>query len=416
VHEVALTAPQADMFELEAKFPLFVVGFGAGKTETLITCVFRDLFNHPGADIGTYAPTFDTLKLNLVPRIEEILTLAHIPYQLNKSEYICRVEGHGKIIMRSMDNPARIIAYEVFRSHVDEIDTMAKDKAAEAWNKIVGRNRQKIKGALNTVSAYTTPEGFNFVYDKWAKDPVAAKALGYEYVTAPTYSNPHLPEDYIEGLKATYPAALVQAYIEGKFVNLTSGAVYVEFDRETCHTDIVHNKKDCEPIHIGMDFNVNNMSAVIHVIRGGQAYAVDEITRGRDTPSIIQTIKNHFDGCSVIIYPDASGGSTSTMGASLSDISLLKSAGFKVDAPKKNPFVRDRVLSMNSAFKSDTLWVNVEKCPEYTLCLEQQAYNDKGEPDKSSNNDHLPDAGGYFIHRKYPIIKSKPKLARVVGY
>ena len=99
----------------------------------------------------------------------------------------------------------------------------------------------------------------------------------------------------------------------------------------------------------------------------------------------------------------------------MSDITLLKDAGFKVDAPKKNPYIKDRVLSVNRGFKSGLIKINVDKCPEYALCLEQQAYTDKGEPDKQGGHDHLPDAGGYFIHRKYPILSRKPQLAKVIG-
>jgi hypothetical protein len=46
---------------------------------------------------------------------------------------------------------------------------------------------------------------------------------GYEIIQAPTASNPHLPDGYIDSLKDIYPSQLLDAYLEGKFVNLTSG-------------------------------------------------------------------------------------------------------------------------------------------------------------------------------------------------
>jgi len=54
----------------------------------------------------------------------------------------------------------------------------------------------------------------------------------YGMVQASTYDNEsNLPDDYIPSLFATYPAQLVQAYIDGQFVNLTNGTVYHTFDR-----------------------------------------------------------------------------------------------------------------------------------------------------------------------------------------
>ena len=49
--------------------------------------------------------------------------------------------------------------------------------------------------------------------------------------------------------------------------------------------------------------------------------------------------------------------------------------------------------------------MNAIKCPSYADCLEQQVWNDNGEPDKTHGKDHANDAGGYFIAYDYPVIK-----------
>ena len=134
-----------------------------------------------------------------------------------------------------MDNPARIVGYETYRAHCDEIDTLKEDHARDAWQKIIARNRQSPKGVkkpFNRVCAYSTPEGFRFMYKTWARDP----ANGYEMTNAATASNPFLPEDYVDSLKASYPAQLIEAYLNGQFVNLSGGTVYRVFDRRLSHT------------------------------------------------------------------------------------------------------------------------------------------------------------------------------------
>jgi hypothetical protein len=49
--------------------------------------------------------------------------------------------------------------------------------------------------------------------------------------------------------------------------------------------------------------------------------------------------------------------------------------------------------------------VNTNKCPRLTECLEQQPYNDHGEPDKDTGHDHANDAAGYPIAFLFPVCK-----------
>jgi hypothetical protein len=79
-----------------------------------------------------------------------------------------------------------------------------------------------------------------------------------------------------------------------------------------------------------------------------------------------------------------------------------------------NPPVKDRINSMNAMFCNGNgerrYKVNVARCPVYTDSLEQQVWAANGEPDKSADNDHPNDAGGYFIVKQFPIIKPTGKV------
>ena len=200
---------------------------------------------------------------------------------------------------------------------------------------------------------------------------------------------------------------MVDAYIDGKFVNLTSGSIYTCFDRALNNTGRKWDNQ--EPVFIGMDFNVGQMSAVVHIKENGKPRAVDEIVNAYDTPDMINIIKERYQGCTIRVYPDASGGSRKSVDASKTDIALLEQAGFSVIANKKNPFVKDRILAMNRSFcdndNNRDYLVNVSMCPSYADCLEQQVWGANGEPDKSQGKDHANDAGGYFIAFEYPVIK-----------
>lgn len=403
----ATIKPTADQFKfhsLECKYPAFIGGFGVGKSETMANQAFMDASHSSSALIGLYEPTYDLVRLIMAPRMEEKLSAYGVRYKYNKSENIIYTgsSGFGDFILRTLDNPSRIIGYETYRSHIDELDTLKTAHAQEAWNKIIARNRQSPKGLddpFNRASVYTTPEGFRFVHKRWAVDG----GKDYDYVQASTLSNPFLPSDYVQSLRDTYPAGLIDAYINGLFVNLTSGTVYNSFSRTANHSD--EEMKQKEPLLIGQDFNVTNMCSVIYVKRGNDFIAVDELHGIYDTPSLIKTIKERYSEHHITIYPDASGDSRKTVNASTSDIALLKQAGFTVKVRSKNPFVKDRIMSMNSALDKRSMLVNTDRCPEYTRCLEQQAYDKNGEPDKSAGFDHMNDAGGYVISYEMPIRK-----------
>jgi phage terminase large subunit len=412
--KIAPTPPQHKFIQSEKTFPAFVGGYGSGKTEALINRAILQKLKYPTLDRAFYEPTYDLIRMIAFPRWEEKLTELGLPYRLVKSpQNTIEIEGRGCIYFRSMDVAHRIIGYEVADSDVDELDTLKPDDAAEVWRRIIARNRQnKPDGAKNTVAVATTPEGFRFVYQRWEKE----KHDDYEIIRAPTYSNTHLPPGYIETLRADYPPQLIDAYIEGHFVNLTTGTVYHAYDAELNGSK--ETVQDGEALHIGMDFNVGFMAGIVHVLREGNPHAVDEIMKGYDTPDMVRMIKERYwthDGNDyrktreIYVYPDSSGGSRKSVDAQRTDISTLEQAGFKVIAPKKNPPVKDRVNSMNAMFCNDKgerrYFVNRDLCVEYSDCLIQQAWDDKGDPDKSSGLDHPVDAAGYFINVRYPISK-----------
>ena len=394
------TKPQTALVNSTAKFPAMVAGFGAGKTQALTYRALRLIFSN-GGDVAYYLPNYPLVRTIAYPRFQAALDDLGVPYELNRSEHVLRV-NNKQIIFRTMENPDTIVGYEVGDSLIDELDTLPTNKASEVWNKIIARNRQKKPdGTQNTVAVGTTPEGFRFVYDKWQKN----RTESYELIRAPTYSNPHLPAGYVDSLRETYPSNLLNAYIEGEFVNLTAGSVYINYDRELNRSDVTANTS--ETLHIGMDFNVNNMSASIHVMRDGRAYAVDEIVDAKDTPNIIRIIRDRYPNNPIIVYPDASGANTNTTNASTTDIILLKNANLAINAPRANGRVKDRVAAVNMALCNNDgqrlYYVNVDKCPNIALGLEQQAYDKNGDPDKKAGFDHLNDAVGYFVVRKMPI-------------
>lgn len=404
---IKCTQPQANFHALPQKYTAFIGGMGSGKTATMCNQAIIDAFYSPDALISLYAPTYELISLITAPRMIEKLDEYKILHKYNqtKNRIETRHKQMGDFILKTLDKPSRIVGYQAYRAHVDELDTLNTKLAREAWIKIIARTRQipekGIGKPFNRVSVYTTPEGFRFTHNRWVKN----KSPLYSMVQASSRSNPFLPEDYIPALYESYPPELRNAYIEGKFVNLTSGTLYKSYDREAQDSKEVILPR--EPLYIGCDFNVTKQAATIYVRRNQNKHwhAVQELVDMYDTPEMIRILKERFFDHRIIIYPDASGGSRKSVNANSSDIELLKQAGFDVRVHKTNPLVKDRINAMNQALSLGLVFVNQTFCPTVADCLEQQAYDKNGEPDKNSGTDHQNDATTYPIVFEMPIKK-----------
>ena len=426
-----LTMPQSRFAKMPNKFRAFVGGYGSGKTMAGCAVAAAHFYQWPRVNAGYFAPTYGQIRDIFYPTVEEVFHPLGLTALIKQGNY--EVEAYrgrcfmGVIKCRSMDNPSSIVGFKIGHAIVDEIDLMDPTKASDAWRKIIARMRYKLDGLRNGIDVTTTPEGFRFVYDRFVKTPRANPALQelYGIVHSSTRDNAaNLPADYIPSLMESYPPQLVEAYIDGQFVNLQSGNVYAAYDRalNRCADEI----QDGEPLFLGMDFNVGKMTAIAHVKRQSMPRAVDEIVNGYDTPDMIRRIKERYwryengayrPSCQIRVYPDASGGSRKSVNASETDIALLRQAGFTVIAPNANPPVKDRVNAMNAMFCNAAgerrYLVNDAKCPTYADALEQQAWATNGEPDKTTGHDHYVDASGYFISFDYPVVHRKTTVSPV---
>lgn len=430
----------------EAQYSLFLGGFGSGKTETGMLRTFKfcqtfgNSFKEKGLGtyiFGVYEPTFDLLRTILWDRFEAFLEKLNVSYKLNKSNKTMEIpDWNTKIIFRSLENPERIVGYEHADFWIDELDTLPKDKASLCWKKIVARNRlgkQNVNTSFeiqnrknldinndktsfdinihNSGFITTTPEGFRFCYDTFENIPEKDKKK-FQTFRGNTLENIFIDKNYVLDLLKQYPKNLQKAYIEGQYVNLENDIVYNCFDRNMNHLDLELDdslfSKSNKVLHVGMDFNVGKMSAVIaiHNEVDKELYVIDEVANAFDTNDMIRILTERYNGYTIKVYPDAAGNQRKTVNASMSDISLLKQAGFQVMNDNRNPSVKDRVISVNSMFRNGLnqihLYVNTNVCKNLVECLEQQVWIN-GAPDKTSGKDHMVDALGYLVHKLYPI-------------
>ena len=108
-----------------------------------------------------------------------------------------------------------------------------------------------------------------------------------------------------------------------------------------------------------------------------------------------------------IIYPDASGAARNTAGKS--DHQIIRQAGYRIKASKKNPFVKDRVNCVNGILRpvagTPRMFID-PSCVETIKCFRNQIWkenSDPPEPDKEHGFDHMMDAVGYKVWNLFPL-------------
>ena len=388
--------------DISTPYLALIGGFGAGKTKAFCykTIIMAGL--NAGYEGAIAEPTNFLTRTHLIPNMEEALYEMKIPFDFEKSLQIFHLhfrEGSTKIYCLSGENYQRLVGYNLAFFGSDETDTSPHEVAQEMWNKAISRVRRGAKRQIYTTS---TPEGYKFLHDFFSKKAGPDRRA----IHASSYDNPFLDKDYIESMRKNYTEAQWKVWALGQFGNLHTSLVYDQFDRILNNTEYtIKDNPRGQVIHIGMDFNIDNMAAVTHIIKDGLPYAVDEIVKLKDVNTMVQAINQRYAGLPIFVYPDASGKNRNPVGIDTAH-SILRNAGFKLQVNAANPPVGDRINSMNAMFCNSLgerrYKVNSRTCPTYVSSLEQQSWV-KGEPDKSNNVDHVLDSSGYFIHYTYPI-------------
>ncbi len=249
-----------------------------------------------------------------------------------------------------------------------------------------------------------TPKGYgNWSYEMYLKGKQDDDWESFQYTTI---DGGMVTEEEIEQAKQDIDIRTFRQEFEGTFENY-AGAVYYNFHPVD---NVVKKQIDwTKPLHIGMDFNVDPMSACVGQIEKDKVYFVDEvIIYGSNTDEMVQEIRDRYGTkMQIFIYPDPASKQRKTSAGGRTDLSILQNAGFKVKVKHKHPAIRDRVNAVNSRLKDSKgerhIFVS-QSCKTLIKGLQRQIYKENTNiPDKEDGFDHMNDALGYMIDYLKPL-------------
>lgn len=339
----------------------------------------------------------------------------------SETELVVRLLNGAEIHVIGLDKPERIEGQVWHGCHITEFGNI-KDGAWE----------ENIRPILSDTKGFAlldgVPEGRNFYYDLALYScggaiPKTQPILGgyaenpedYEWAYFHWFSSDVLDEAEIQSAKNHLDERTYRQEYEGSFESYQGLAYqFGQHNLSTCEYD------QNEIVSIGMDFNVNPMTATLNHIRGDELFQFGEIYLiNSNTFEMRDTILEKYKPQQVIIYPDSTGKSEES-NATESDLAILKKAGFTVRARSTNPRVKDRVNAMNSMLlstdKTVRYHINAKNCPKTVNDFNKVERLDDGRLNKKQEDEglkHITDAAGYLVAYNWPVKQRGGLIQRV---
>lgn len=397
---MALNPGQQQVSSAEARFRVVIAGRRWGKTYLAIRELARSV-REPGHRAFYVAPTYRQAKQIVWDQLKARLSALQWIKRVNESDLTVTLKNDSTISLRGADNPDSLRGVGLDFVCMDEF-AMIDEKA---WTEVLRPTLSDRRGQAMFIS---TPMGqANWAYDLYQRgqDPTEHAWESFQYTTL---AGGNVDADEIAQAEQDLDERTFRQEYLATFETYANRVFYA-FER-------AHNLRhrpdiNTQVISIGMDFNIDPMSAVIAVTGPEECDIIDEIEMfSSNTTEMIEEIRSRYPKSRIIVYPDPASRQRKTSAGGATDLSLLTNAGFTVKAPNSHNPVRDGVNAVNSRLCAGTgdsahrrLFID-PRCRRTIEALEKHSYKTgSSQPDKGSGYDHMSDALRYLIDYVYPV-------------
>lgn len=419
IKKVYITEPQAQIMGSNKRFRIVNAGRRFGKSFLSGYEMLAQALNKPDSIIWYIAPTlpmgrkimWDGWLSRNVPReyIEKC----------NQQMMTMKFKNGSMIYVLTADDPDSLRGTGIDLMIIDEA---AMITSQDFWETI--RPNLADKHHDGRCLIISTPKGYNWFYDRFQE---AKKDPHWDYFQFTTIEGGNVDPEEIEEARRTMSKKMFDQEFMASFETM-SNRIYYNFDPNlnTCEAEDWFGKYG--DLHVGIDFNVNPMTATISVVtkdRLGNEIAIqfDEFYEpNSDTQHLCDSIKERYPNAAVIAYPDPTchKRQTNAVGG-VTDFDILKKNGFEVRCPSHPYATRDKFNTMNTTMcTADGVrkyFIVEGTCPHTRKALEGYTYKEtnKTEPDKSGGLDHISDALAYFVNYRFPPASKRIRRPEVLG-
>jgi len=392
-----LTKPQTKIYDDPNRFRVIVAGRRFGKTFLSTAEILSKALTTKDQHVWYVAPTYKSAK-----EIAWQMLIDQIPREYisktNESSLTIYLLNGSVISLKGAEKPDNLRGRSLDFVVLDEF----ADMRPQAWYEVI---RPSLSDRGGSAVFIGTPKGRNHFYDLYGKGVDGDDGWSAHQYT--TIEGGNVPSAEIESAKADLDERTFEQEYQARFVNY-SGIIYYGFKREE---SVARHTDDIGVIHVGMDFNIDPMSAVLMARHGDTLHVFDEIVLfGSNTDEMVDEIRQRYGRQSrVIIYPDPASRQRKTSAGGRTDLSILQNAGFEVRAKTSHSQIRDRINAVNARLQSSNgkrrLYVD-PKCKKVIESLERHTYKEGTSQPEKDGFDHMNDALGYAVDYLFPIKKA----------
>lgn len=386
-------------------------GRRSGKTELLKRgTILRGLLPRPWEDprylLG--APTYQQAKRIFWRDMKALIPKAFVNY-ISESELYIQLKTGTEFWVAGLDKPERFEGIAWDGMGITEFANI-KEYA------LPGNIRPALADRQGWLWVEGVPEGRNHYWDLWCR-----AQENPTWLTATWKSDEILPSDEMEELRRELDPRTYRQEMEASFEEAI-GRIYYAFSRKrmpkgNCNIfkPILNLGTPDMPWRVGMDFNVHPMCAVMGWQTKDTVFIYKEyVVDGSNTEEVAGMIKDDTtrhnpDKNLVYVYPDPTGRRQQTSaGKGVTDHTILRNKGFRVNAHLDPPRRRNRYAAVNTRCLSGDgrrrLVIHADNCPYLIKCLEGQVYpENRSEEAANDPLGHINAALGYWCEYEFPV-------------
>lgn len=391
---MSLSAPQITIATDPHRFRVAICGRRFGKTFLAMRELAR-FARFPDRRCWFIAPTRGQGKGIVWDQLKDRLYDLNWVAKANESELTLSLVNGSEISIKSADSFDRMRGFSVDFCVFDEFADMDPD----VWTAV----RPTLSDKKGHALFIGTPKGVG----NWSKDIFDMSLTSEDWASFQytTLDGGRVDPLEIAAARAEMDERTFRQEYEATFESY-AGRIYYAFTRENV---VAWRQPVPDTVYIGMDFNIDPMSATIGIRYGETLHIIDEIRMfSSNTNEMVAEIRSRYPKHKVWVYPDPAARQRKTSApVGQTDLSILQNAGFTVKAPNAHDPVREGINAVNARLCDATgarhLLVD-PKC-KYTIeSLERHAYKEgTSQPDKDSGYDHMSDALRYMVSYIWPI-------------
>lgn len=245
----------------KARFLVLNCGRRAGKSTFAALKIISFAKKNDNSVVYYVSPSYKQSKAIMWELLKQYIPSSWVR-STNETELKVELLNGAKIELKGADTePDRLRGVRIDFLVCDEVASFRN--WSTVWNKVLRPTLIDSKGSAIFIS---TPQGFNFWYDLYTTDDPEYKSYTFE-----TYDNEYIETGEIEKIKSELDEQTFRQEILAEFTQV-SGVVYKEWNFDTNFIPLDYEPN--LPVHVTVDFGVNDPTAILWIQRNGGEFRV----------------------------------------------------------------------------------------------------------------------------------------------